>query len=70
MDAVIERIRAFHHNESGATTTEYLLVLVLISLFAAAAVAAVGENLQSLYTEVHEEMSSGEIRGGMSADND
>ena len=57
-----------HEDESGVTTTEYVSILVLIACVSVVTVNTFGEALSDLYSEVHEGMSNGEIRGGLASD--
>lgn len=62
------RLLALHRSETAATTVEYLTLLVLVALGTIATIAFLGDELRTLFAGVHDEMSSGEIRGGLSAE--
>ena len=70
---------ALHEDETAVTSTEYVVILVLIACGSILTLQMLGgwsgqdENegaLREFYSSVHEEMSSGQIRGGLSAEDD
>jgi pilus assembly protein Flp/PilA len=50
--AMIESLKSFVANESGATAIEYALIASLIAVFLIGALAALGTNLSSEFAEV------------------
>lgn len=67
MDRLNHLFAAFHRDESGVTATEYIMLFCLIASVSLMTVGLLGEELRFLFTDVHAEMSSGEIRGGLSS---
>ncbi len=59
---------ALHEDETGVTATEYVSVLVLIACVGIVTVNTFGEAVSELYSEVHEGMSNGEVRGGLASE--
>ena len=49
---MIRTIQAFLSNQDGATAIEYALIASLIAVFLIGALAALGTNLRSEFTEV------------------
>ncbi len=52
MNSVIHSIQKFLKDEQGATAIEYGLLVALISLVIVVGAAAVGTNLNSLFTHI------------------
>ncbi len=48
-DAICVRGLRFHRDESGATATEYVVLLVLVACLIIAVVASFGEQIELLY---------------------
>ena len=67
MSALAKRLKEFHHNESAVTATEYVSLLVLIACGSIISVSLFGGAVNDVYREVHEGMSNGKIRGGLSS---
>lgn len=42
-------LHSFHHDESGVTATEYLILLVLVACFIIAVVRVYGETVEEKY---------------------
>ena len=68
MEPLLKQLRQLHRDESGITTLEYLWVLVFVAIASFLVVALLGGELRELFADVHHQMSSGEIRGGYSAE--
>ena len=66
MDKLSKLIFALHEDESGITNLEFILITIFVAVASLAAVELLGEEIVELYEDVHEQMSSGEIRGGLS----
>lgn len=66
MDTLITLLAALHEDESGITNLEFLLITIFVAITSLASVELLGMEIIDLYESVHEEMSSGEIRGGLS----
>ncbi len=66
MDKLSTLIFALHEDESGITNLEFILITIFVAVASLAAVELLGEEIVELYEDVHEQMSSGEIRGGLS----
>lgn len=49
-----EIFRSFHHDESGATSTEYIIVLILIACIIIGIVAAFGSVLFNKFEDAKE----------------
>jgi pilus assembly protein Flp/PilA len=52
MKPVIQSMKAFLRDEQGATAIEYGLLVALISLVIVVGAAAVGTNLNALFTKI------------------
>ena len=52
MKTVIQSMKAFLRDEQGATAIEYGLLVALISLVIVVGAAAVGTNLNALFTKI------------------
>jgi pilus assembly protein Flp/PilA len=46
------RVQAFLSDESGVTAIEYALIASLIAVFVIAAITTVGQNVNTVFTEV------------------
>ena len=68
MNTLKALIIELHEDEAGVTATEYVSILVLVACVSIASVQLLGTHVTELYTEVHEGMSNGEIRGGLASD--
>ncbi len=66
MNALLDSLKALHEDESAVTTLEYVIIVTLVAFGAIGMVALLQGELEGLYGDVHEEMSSGQVRGGMS----
>jgi Flp pilus assembly pilin Flp len=51
---LIATLETFHNDESGATATEYIVLLVLIACFVIAVVKTFGQTLSSKYSAADE----------------
>lgn len=65
MHALLKAITALHRDEAGITSTEYVILLVLIACASIVTVMALADEISEFYQDVHSQMSSGEIRGGI-----
>jgi Flp pilus assembly pilin Flp len=66
MDTLSKLISALHEDESGITNLEFILITILIAVASLATIELLGGEIVELYESVHQEMSSGQIRGGLS----
>ena len=66
MKKLTHMLVALHEDESGITNLEFVLITIFVAVMSLAAVELLGESIVELYETVHEEMSSGRIRGGLS----
>ncbi len=64
MDTLTELLVALHNDEDGATATEYVVLLVLVACFVIAIIAAFGDQINNLFGEAHEEVSSISVSEG------
>lgn len=53
-NSILATLEAFHNDESGATATEYIVLLVLIACFAISIVKTFGQTLSSKYSAADE----------------
>lgn len=51
MKVLMSSIRQLHHDESGATATEYIIMLTLVACFVIAVVRMFGETLENKYAD-------------------
>ena len=51
MTTAIDMIRAFHRDESGATATEYIILLVLVACVVIGVVRVFGQTLEHRYAD-------------------
>jgi pilus assembly protein Flp/PilA len=51
-----EILRSFHHDESGATSTEYIIVLILIACIIIGIVGAFGSVLFNKFEDAKEDV--------------
>lgn len=51
MNDLKRQIIALHHNESGATATEYIILLILVACFVIAVVKLFGQTVSSKFGE-------------------
>jgi Flp pilus assembly pilin Flp len=51
---IIETLAIFNNDESGATATEYIILLILIACFVIAAVKTFGGTVSSKYNEANQ----------------
>lgn len=56
MTRIHERLAAFLKDESGATATEYAVMLALIIVVCITAVAALGEKTSAMFTDIESAM--------------
>lgn len=54
MDDAIELLAKFHEDESGATATEYVILLILIACFVIAIVNLFGSTISSKFSTAEE----------------
>ncbi len=57
-------LMTLHKDESGATATEYIILLVLVACFVIAIVALFGEEIQKLFVEAQQEVMKVKIQHG------
>lgn len=67
MEALKTLLITLHEDESGITTLEFLLITIFVAVMSLTAVELLGDNIIDLYEDIHESMSSEQIRGGLSA---
>ena len=53
MNLFNDTIAKFHHDESGATATEYLILLILIACFVIAVVKTFGSTVSSKFDDAN-----------------
>lgn len=53
MKSFLKIAQSFHHDERGATATEYLILLILIACFVIGIVRAFGETLENKYADAN-----------------
>ena len=54
VNSFFKYIQHFHENESGATATEYIVLLILVACFVIAVVKTLGQTLSSKYAAADE----------------
>ncbi len=52
--SIFATLETFHNDESGATATEYLVLLILVACFVIAVVKTLGQTLSSKYAAADE----------------
>ncbi len=50
---ILETLSALHHDESGATATEYIILLILIACFVIAVVKVFGSTISSKFNDAN-----------------
>ena len=65
MHGLFTALQTLHLDEEGITSTEYVILLVLIACASIVTVMALAEEIGTFYQDVHSQMSSGEVRGGL-----
>ena len=51
MNSLMRLVRRLHSDESGATATEYLIILTLVACFVIAVVQTFGETVENKYAD-------------------
>lgn len=59
MKGLMNRVREFVRSEDGPTATEYAVMLALIIIVAMAAILALGEKVETVFTNVTTELPTG-----------
>lgn len=64
MKALVNRAKSFLVNEDGPTATEYAVMLALIIIVALTAITALGDKVDSIFTNVEAALPDGSTGGG------
>jgi Flp pilus assembly pilin Flp len=64
MDNALELLSTFHEDESGATTTEYVILLVVLALGLIAVITTFGDTLANTFSNAKDQLKSSVQQGG------
>lgn len=56
---LVKKVRSFLRNETGATATEYAVMLSLIIVVALIAIGALGQTVSDIFTDVESDINPG-----------